>query len=63
MFIYWSLKVEQEVYTKNNWKNFLEGDEFVKAQQNFLAEHCVVFDDKEENKLAYTSIFESYVSA
>lgn len=38
-----------------------KGEQFINVQQNFLAMNCLVFDDAEENKLSYTSIFESYV--
>ena len=37
------------------------GEEFVETQQNFLAKHCILFDDEEENKLAYMDIFHAYV--
>lgn len=37
------------------------GEEFVETQQNFLAKHCILFDDEEENKLAYMDIFHDYV--
>ncbi|KAI9560519.1 hypothetical protein GHT06_011454 [Daphnia sinensis] len=35
-------------------------DEFLKIQHSFIAKHCVIFDDKEENKIIYTSIFQDY---
>ncbi|XP_032799786.2 ADP-ribosylation factor-like protein 2-binding protein [Daphnia magna] len=35
-------------------------EEFMKIQHNFITKHCIMFDDKEENKLIYTSIFQDY---
>jgi hypothetical protein len=37
------------------------GEEFVETQHNFLAKHCIFFEDEEENKLAYMDIFHDYV--
>ncbi|KAJ3005010.1 ADP-ribosylation factor-like protein 2-binding protein [Thoreauomyces humboldtii] len=34
---------------------------FVELHDSYLAEHCEVFTDDEENKLVYTPIFQDYV--
>ncbi|KAJ8003168.1 hypothetical protein DPEC_G00166590 [Dallia pectoralis] len=36
-------------------------DEFQTLQQSFLEKHYKEFDDSEENKLAYTTIFDEYI--
>lgn len=36
-------------------------DEFTALQSAYLRRHCHEFDDTDENKLAYTSIFDGYV--
>merc|ERR1712136_646369 len=35
-------------------------DEFQGLLSGFLAEHCHHFEDKEENKLIYTTLFQTY---
>lgn len=37
-------------------------EEFRLLQQNFMEKHYQEFDDSEENKLSYTTIFNDYVS-
>eukprot|EP00735_Rhodelphis_limneticus_P013131 TRINITY_DN6655_c0_g1::TRINITY_DN6655_c0_g1_i1::g.20285::m.20285 TRINITY_DN6655_c0_g1::TRINITY_DN6655_c0_g1_i1::g.20285 ORF type:complete len:209 (-),score=43.90,sp/Q5ZKW5/AR2BP_CHICK/44.96/5e-32,ARL2_Bind_BART/PF11527.3/5.4e-27 TRINITY_DN6655_c0_g1_i1:540-1166(-) len=41
-------------------EDILMDDAFVRTQNQFLAKHCGVFEDNEENKLEYTSLFEEY---
>ncbi|RXG70497.1 ADP-ribosylation factor-like protein 2-binding protein [Armadillidium vulgare] len=36
-------------------------EDFVCIRDMFFDDHCKMFEDKEENKLEYTSIFENYV--
>lgn len=36
-------------------------EEFQQLQQNFMDKHYLEFDDSDENKLSYTSIFNEYV--
>ncbi|XP_010778971.1 ADP-ribosylation factor-like protein 2-binding protein isoform X2 [Notothenia coriiceps] len=36
-------------------------EEFQQLQQNFMDKHYLEFDDSDENKLSYTSIFNAYV--
>lgn len=43
------------------WR-LLTGEEFASLRENFLAQHCHVFDDVEENKLEYMDIYKQYVS-
>ncbi|KAF3854477.1 hypothetical protein F7725_022532 [Dissostichus mawsoni] len=37
-------------------------EEFQQLQQNFMDKHYLEFDDSDENKLSYTSIFNEYVN-
>ncbi|XP_051237039.1 ADP-ribosylation factor-like protein 2-binding protein [Dicentrarchus labrax] len=37
-------------------------DEFQQLQQSFMEKHYLEFEDSEENKLSYTSIFNEYVA-
>lgn len=37
-------------------------EEFRLLQQNFMEKHYLEFEDSEENKLSYTTIFNEYVS-
>lgn len=37
-------------------------EEFRQLQQNFMEKHYLEFEDSEENKLSYTTIFNEYVS-
>lgn len=41
----------------------MTGEDFVCIRDMFFDDHCKMFEDKEENKLEYTSIFENYVSS
>lgn len=42
---------------------FLFSDEdFQQLQQSFMEKHYLEFEDSDENKLSYTSIFNEYVS-
>ncbi|KAM6946101.1 ADP-ribosylation factor-like protein 2-binding protein [Aplochiton taeniatus] len=36
-------------------------EEFQQLQQSFMEKHYLEFDDSEENKLSYTSIFNQYI--
>lgn len=41
---------------------FFLDEEFRLLQQNFMDKHYLEFEDSEENKLSYTTIFNDYVS-
>ncbi|CAH1388429.1 unnamed protein product [Nezara viridula] len=43
-------------------EDILIDEEFLKLQKCILEKHCEEFDETEENKLSYTSVFEEYVS-
>lgn len=41
---------------------FVLEDEFQQLQQSFMEKYYLEFDDSDENKLSYTTIFDEYVS-
>ncbi|KAG7170476.1 ADP-ribosylation factor-like protein 2-binding protein [Homarus americanus] len=43
-------------------ENIILSDEFAALRENFLEQHCQVFDDEDENKLEYMDIFKQYTS-
>lgn len=43
-------------------EEMLLDDEFLTFQQTYFSRHCHEFDSSDENKLVYTSLFDSYVS-
>lgn len=43
-------------------QDVLMDDEFDSLQKTFLQSNCQIFDDNEENKLAYTPIFKKWIS-
>ncbi|XP_014278211.1 ADP-ribosylation factor-like protein 2-binding protein [Halyomorpha halys] len=43
-------------------EDILIDEEFLELQKCILEKHCEEFDETEENKLCYTSVFEEYVS-
>ena len=38
------------------------GPEFLDAQMDFFKKNCLLFSSEEENKLEYTTIYETYVA-
>ena len=43
-------------------EEILFDDSFMKEQSDFFEQHCDIFEDKEENKIEYTEIFEKFKS-
>ena len=43
-------------------EEILFDDSFMKEQSDFFEQHCEIFEDKEENKIEYTAIFEKFKS-
>ncbi|BHF77726.1 ADP-ribosylation factor-like protein 2-binding protein [Sparganum proliferum] len=43
-------------------EDIMISDEFQTIQDNFIKQHCEVFEDVDENKLCYTEIHNKYVS-
>ncbi|KAK4309336.1 hypothetical protein Pmani_019031 [Petrolisthes manimaculis] len=41
-------------------ENIILSEEFASLRENFLAQHCHIFDDAEENKLEYMDIYKQY---
>ncbi|XP_043937334.1 ADP-ribosylation factor-like protein 2-binding protein isoform X2 [Protopterus annectens] len=42
-------------------EDIIMGDEFQELQRNFMDSYYMEFEDTEENKLSYTSIFKEYI--
>lgn len=59
----WGLCYKKNDYTRNFMMHFCCGpdDDFQLIQRTFMEKHYQEFDDSEENKLIYTSIFNEYV--
>jgi hypothetical protein len=43
-------------------QDILMDDKFIRIHRAFLDKHCAEFEDTEENKLCYTSLFREYVT-
>lgn len=59
----WVLCYRKNDETRNCMMHFCCGpdDDFQLIQRTFMEKHYQEFDDSEENKLIYTSIFNEYV--
>ncbi|XP_045595507.1 ADP-ribosylation factor-like protein 2-binding protein isoform X2 [Procambarus clarkii] len=43
-------------------ENIILSDEFSSLREDFLKQHCHVFEDKDENKLEYMDIYKQYTN-
>jgi hypothetical protein len=52
---------EQMIWLFDSMKQFLAGPEWALPVWEFIDENCIVFDSEDENKLAHTDIYQSFV--
>ena len=58
--LYGVFRQEQKIF--NQIGELSSSPEFLDAQMDFFRKNCLLFSNEEENKLEYTTIYETYVA-